>query len=87
MNPTVKKAIAGLGAWKAWEKIQEARRPEPTLWERLRRPLTLGLLGGLAYYLYRNGKIPNLGPAQQTTSSNGSYSTDNIDIRDTAPVG
>jgi hypothetical protein len=60
MSPVLKKLLAGFAATKAFEKIQDMRRPRQSF---LRRNIgKIGLLGiaGGAAYLYKSGKLDSL---------------------------
>src|SRR5687767_9973371 len=61
MSPIVKKLLAGFAATKAFEKVQEMRRPRRSILKRnigkLMRP---GRARGAATYLYKNGKLDAL---------------------------
>lgn len=58
MSPIVKKLIAGFAATKAFEKVQEMRRPKQSFLRRhLGKIAFIGLAGGATAYLYRSGKI------------------------------
>lgn len=71
MSPVLKKLLAGFAATKAFEKVQEMRKPRQSF---LRRNIgkigLLGLVGGAAY-LYKNGKLDSL-----TGGSSTSYRTE-----------
>ena len=61
MSPVLKKLIAGFAATKAFEKVQEMRRPRQSFVRRnIGKFLFLGLAGGAATYLFRNGKLDSL---------------------------
>ena len=61
MSPVVKKLLAGFAATKAFEKIQDMRRPRQSF---LRRNIgkigLVGIAGGAAAYLYKSGKLDSL---------------------------
>ena len=58
MSPLVKKLIAGFAATKAFEKVQEMRRPRQSFLRRhLGKIAFIGLAGGATAYLYRSGKL------------------------------
>ena len=61
MSPVLKKLIAGFAATKAFEKVQEMRRPRQSFLRRnIGKLLLVGLAGGATTYLYRNGKLEGL---------------------------
>lgn len=61
MSPVVKKLAAGFAATKAFEKVQEMRRPRQSFLRRnLGKFLFIGLAGGATAYLYKNGKLDAL---------------------------
>jgi hypothetical protein len=78
MSPVVKKLLAGFAATKAYEKVQEMRRPRQSFLRRnLGKILLVGVAGGAATYLYKNGKLDAL---------TGSGSSDS-GYRDQYPTG
>ena len=61
MSPVLKKLLAGFAATKAFEKVQEMRRPRQSFVRRnIGKILFLGLAGGAASYLFRTGKLESL---------------------------
>lgn len=61
MSPLLKKALAGYAATKAYEKVQEARRPRQSFLRRhLGKIALIGIAGGATAYLYRSGKLDAL---------------------------
>ena len=61
MSPVLKKLIAGFAATKAFEKVQEMRRPRQSFVRRnIGKVLLVGLAGGTATYLFRSGKLDAL---------------------------
>ena len=61
MSPVLKKLLAGFAATKAFEKVQEIRRPRQSFLRRnLGKLLFVGLAGGATAYLYKNGKLDSL---------------------------
>ena len=61
MSPVLKKLIAGFAATKAFEKVQEMRRPRQSFVRRnIGKFLFMGLAGGAATYLFRSGKLDSL---------------------------
>lgn len=61
MSPLLKKLLAGFAATKAFEKVQEIRSPRQSFLRRnLGKLLFVGLAGGAAAYLYKNGKLDSL---------------------------
>lgn len=62
MNPILKKLLAGFAATKAFEKVQEMRRPRQSFLRRnIGKLLFVGLAGGAAAYLLKNGKLDSFG--------------------------
>ena len=57
MSPLVKKALAALAIKEGVERIQEMRRPKPTLRDRIGSPLILLILGGGVFYLFKTGRL------------------------------
>ena len=62
MNGLVKKALAALAIKEGIERIQDMRRPKPSLFSRLLKPLLLVSVAGGIVYLQQTGK---LGPLMQ----------------------
>ena len=61
MSPVLKKLLAGFAATKAFEKVQEMRRPRQSFLRRhLGKILLVGIAGGAANYLYKSGKLDSL---------------------------
>ncbi len=61
MSPLLKKALAGFAATKAYEKVQEARRPRQSFLRRhLGKIALIGVAGGATAYLYRSGRLDAL---------------------------
>lgn len=60
MKPIVKKAAAALAVKEVIERVQEARKPKKSVFARLRPAFVLGLLGGVGYYLYNQGKLDDV---------------------------
>ena len=61
MSPVLKKLIAGFAATKAFEKVQEMRRPRQSFVRRhIGKVFLVGLAGGAATYLFRSGKLDGL---------------------------
>lgn len=79
MNPMLKKVIAAVAIKEGIEKVQEMRRPKPSLWSRI-SPLALVVaIGGVIFYLNKSGKLsPVIGGVKEKVggSSNGSGSWD-----------
>lgn len=57
MNPLVKKVIAAVAVKEAIEKVQEMRRPKPSLWSRVSPFALVAALGGALFYLNKSGKL------------------------------
>lgn len=69
MSPVLKKLIAGFAATKAFEKVQEMRRPRQSFARRnIGKLLLVGMAGGAAY-LFRSGKLDSI--TGGGSSSNG----------------
>ena len=60
MSPVVKKLLAGFAATKAFEKVQEMRRPRQSFLRRHFGKILLAGVAGGAAYLYKNGKLDAL---------------------------
>lgn len=88
MNPIVKKVLAAVAVKEAIEKVQEMRRPKPSLWSRISPLAFVAAIGGALFYLNKTGK---LGPVVDQVkgkaggSSNGSNGTGSWDASTTAP--
>lgn len=76
MNPLVKKVVAAVAIKEAIEKVQEMRRPKPSLWSRLSPVALVAAVGGAIFYLGKSGKLaPVVDQVKgRTGSSNGSGS-------------
>ena len=75
MSGLIKKVLAALAIKEGIEKIQEMRRPKPSLASRLTRPSLLVALAGGAMYLQQTGKLgPLVQKAKGLTGSSGSLS-------------
>ncbi len=57
MNPLLKKVLAAVAIKEGIEKIQEMRRPKPSLWSRISPVAIVAALGGAVVYLKKNGKL------------------------------
>jgi hypothetical protein len=57
MNSLLKKAVAAVAIKEGIEKIQEMRRPKPSLWSRISPVAIVAALGGALFYLNKNGKL------------------------------
>lgn len=57
MNPFVKKVIAAVAVKEAIEKVQEMRRPKPSLWSRISPLAVVAAVGGALFYLNKSGKL------------------------------
>ena len=82
MNPMLKKVVAAVAIKEAIEKVQEMRRPKPSLWSRVSPFALVAALGGALFYLNKSGMLEGIkgkggsgGPA--STGSNGSGSGTN----------
>lgn len=61
MSPVLKRLIAGFAGVKAFEKVQEFRRPRQSFVRRnVGKLLFIGVAGGIATYLFRTGKLEGL---------------------------
>ncbi|MDQ3915068.1 MAG: hypothetical protein M3323_07020 [Actinomycetota bacterium] len=78
MNPLLKKVLAAVAIKEGIEKVQEMRRPKPSLWSRISPVALVAALGGALFYLNKSGKLaPLVGAAKDKAtpgSSNGSGS-------------
>lgn len=90
MNPILKKVIAAVAVKEAIEKVQEMRRPKPSLWSRISPLALVAALGGALFYLNKSGK---LGPVVEgvkgkvgSSSSNGTPSWESNGSSTTAPT-
>lgn len=57
MNPIVKKVLAAVAVKEAIEKVQEMRRPKPSLWSRISPLAFVAAIGGALFYLNKSGKL------------------------------
>ncbi|MDQ3981524.1 MAG: hypothetical protein M3271_02445 [Actinomycetota bacterium] len=57
MNPLLKKVLAAVAIKEGIEKIQEMRRPKPSLWSRISPVAIVATLGGALFYLKKKGKL------------------------------
>lgn len=81
MNPLVKKVVAAVAIKEAIEKVQEMRRPKPSLWSRMAPLAFVAAAGGALFYLSKSGRLSpvvagvkdKVGPG---SSSNGSAAWD-----------
>ena len=72
MNPMLKKIVAAVAVKEAIEKVQEMRRPKPSLWSRLSPFAIIALIGGALFYLNKSGKLsPVLDQVKGKAGSNG----------------
>jgi hypothetical protein len=80
MNPMLKKVIAAVAVKEAIEKVQERRRPKPSLWSRISPLAIVAAIGGALFYLNKSGKLsPVVGQVKDkvgggASASNGSSS-------------
>lgn len=78
MKPLLKKVLAAVAVKEAIEKVQEMRRPKPSLWSRISPIAVVAAVGGALFYLNKNGKLsPIVGGAKDKVggeTSNGSGS-------------
>jgi hypothetical protein len=80
MNPMLKKVLAAVAIKEGIEKVQEMRRPKPSLWSRISPVVLVAALGGALFYLNKSGKLgPLMGQVKDKAgggSSNGSGAWD-----------
>lgn len=78
MNSMLKKAIAAVAIKEGIEKVQEMRKPKPSLWSRISPLVLVAAVGGALFYLNKSGKLsPVVGQVREKvggSSSNGSAS-------------
>ena len=73
MNPLLKKILAAVAIKEGIEKVQEMRRPKPSLMSRLSPIALIAALGGALFYLNKSGKLaPLLGGAKDKAAPAGS---------------
>ncbi|HEV2756414.1 MAG TPA: hypothetical protein VG318_11640 [Actinomycetota bacterium] len=76
MNPFLKKVLAAVAIKEGIEKVQEMRRPKPSLWSRVSPIALVAALGGALFYLNKSGKLGSLVGGSKgdsgTSGSNGS---------------
>ena len=72
MNPFVKKVVAAVAVKEAIEKVQEMRRPKPSLWSRISPFVIVAAIGGALFYLNKSGKLsPVVDQMKGKAGSNG----------------
>lgn len=92
MNPIVKKVLAAVAVKEAIEKVQEMRRPKPSLWSRISPLAFVAAIGGALFYLNKSGKLAPMveqvkGKAGGSSSgSNGSNGSGSWESSTTAPA-
>ena len=79
MNPLLKKVVAAVAVKEAIEKVQEMRRPKPSLWTRISPLAFVAAIGGALFYLNKTGKLAPVvdqvkGKVGSSSGSNGSTS-------------
>jgi hypothetical protein len=58
VNPILKRTITAIAVKKAWDRYQQARRPQrPSLWARLWLPAVLLTTGGALAFLGKSGRL------------------------------
>ena len=73
MNPMLKKAIAALAIKEGIEKVQEMRRPKPSLLSRLSPMVWIAALGGALFYLNKTGRLsPMVDQVKEMVGGSGS---------------
>jgi hypothetical protein len=73
MNPFLKKVLAAVAIKEGIEKVQEMRRPKPSLLSRISPVALIAALGGALFYLNKTGKLGALtGAAKDKAGSSGS---------------
>jgi hypothetical protein len=60
MNPMLKRVLGALAVKEVIDRIQEARKPRRGLFGRLGSLLVPAAIAGVAYYLYKNGRLDPL---------------------------
>jgi uncharacterized protein GlcG (DUF336 family) len=89
MNPLLKKVVAAVAVKEAIEKVQEMRRPKPSLWSRISPVALVAAVGGALFYLNKTGKLsPMVGQVKDKVGgagSNGSGSWDGGSTTSSAP--
>lgn len=78
MNPMLKKIVAAVAVKEAIEKVQEMRKPKPSLWSRISPLVFVAAIGGALFYLGKSGKLGGMKDKSVGSggSSNGSTSWD-----------
>ncbi|MDQ3957611.1 MAG: hypothetical protein M3273_04735 [Actinomycetota bacterium] len=70
MNPLLKKVIAAVAIKEGIEKIQDMRRPKPSLWSRISPFAAIAALGGALFYLNKSGRLgPVVGQVKEKVGS------------------
>jgi len=81
MNPMLKKIVAAVAVKEAIEKVQEMRKPKPSLWSRMSPLAFVAAIGGALFYLGKSGKLGPVvegvkGKTGSGSNSNGTSSWD-----------
>ena len=86
MNPLLKKVLAAVAVKEAIEKVQEMRRPKPSLWSRISPLALVAAVGGALFYLNKSGKLsPVVGQVKEKVGGAGSNGSSSWDGGSTAP--
>lgn len=86
MNPFLKKVLAAVAVKEAIEKVQEMRRPKPSLWSRISPFALVAGIGGALFYLNKSGKLsPLLGQVKDKAGSGGSNGTSSWESNGSTP--
>ena len=76
MSPVLKKLAAGFVATKAFEKVQDIRRPRQSFVRRnIGKFLFVGLAGGTVAYLFKTGKLNDIMGSGASTDYRDEYPT------------
>lgn len=87
MNPMLKKVLAAVAIKEAIEKVQEMRRPKPSLWSRVSPIALVAAIGGALFYLNKSGKLaPVLGGAKDKAGGGGSNGSSSWNGGSSAPA-
>ena len=91
MSPLLKKVVAAVAVKEAIEKVQEMRRPKPSLWSRISPLAFVAAIGGALFYLNKSGKLSPVVEQVKgkvgSSNGNGSSSWNGGGSSTTAPSG
>lgn len=88
MNPFLKKVVAAVAVKEVIEKVQEMRRPKPSLWSRISPFAIVAALGGALFYLNKSGKLgPVIDQVKGRTGDSSSNGNPTWESNGSTPAG